>query len=100
MEPETTQDDEEAALFPFVREGRIASYPRKWARRLALLRWLVRGFEPGRLYREAEVNVALGGHALDHATLRRYLVDASLLQRDSYVYWRAAGVGEAPSEID
>lgn len=87
------------ALDPFVRDGRVMSYPRKWARRLELLRWLARVFEPGRDYSEAEVNLLLGGHEIDHATLRRYLVDAGLLERAHARYWRG-GAGAPPAETD
>jgi hypothetical protein len=45
-------------------------------------------FEPDREYGEDEVNRVLQGVHSDHATLRRYLVDAGLLRRDRGVYRR------------
>jgi hypothetical protein len=67
------------ALF---RRGRIVEIPRAPELRLALLRHLADRFEPGRDYREPEVNALLGEVHADHAALRRYLVDARLLERD------------------
>jgi hypothetical protein len=80
------------ALF---RRGRLVEIPRAPETRLALLRHLAERFEPGRRYREREVNAVLRGVHDDHAALRRYLVDAGLLGRDDdgATYWRA-GDGE------
>jgi hypothetical protein len=51
----------------------------------------VQQFAPGRRYREDEVNDALRGIWADVAALRRYLVDAALLDRSEGVYWRIGG---------
>ncbi len=47
------------------------------------------GFTAGREYSEDEVNRILQGVYSDHATLRRYLIDAGLLRRERGVYRRA-----------
>jgi hypothetical protein len=47
------------------------------------------GFASGRDYSEDEVNRILQNLHSDHATLRRYLVDAGLLRRDRGVYRRS-----------
>ncbi|HET9667191.1 MAG TPA: DUF2087 domain-containing protein [Desertimonas sp.] len=78
-------------LEAFVREGRITSMPTAPAKREVVLDWLARRFEIGRRYPEAEVNSALDGHAEDHVSLRRSLVDAELLCRDDGMYWRCGG---------
>ena len=63
--------------------GRLVEIPRAPELRLELLRHLAeRFFEPGRAYAEGEVNARLREVHDDHAALRRYLVDAGLLQRD------------------
>jgi hypothetical protein len=41
-------------------------------------------------YPERQVNAILQEVDPDYATLRRYLVDAGLMQRDQGVYWRTA----------
>lgn len=76
-------------LAPYVRDGRLLSYPRKWERRTEILRWLIERIERNRTYAESEINALLGSHAIDHVTLRRYLVDAGLLQREGGRYWRS-----------
>jgi hypothetical protein len=61
--------------------GRL-EIPRAPELRLELLRHVAERFEPGRDYREPEVNALLREVHDDHAALRRYLVDARLLVRD------------------
>lgn len=83
-------------LDSFVRDGVITSWPTARtaagrAKQLVLLHWLAGRFDVGRRYTEAEVNELLGGHAEDHASLRRRLVDAGLLDRDAREYWRSGG---------
>ena len=76
------------ALF---RRGRIVAIPRTPELRLSLLRHLAGRFEPGRIYREPEVNAVLHEAHDDHVALRRYLVDEGLLVRsdDGATYRRA-----------
>jgi hypothetical protein len=82
------------ALF---RRGRLVEIPRAPDLRLALLRHLAERFEPGRRYREPEVNALLREAHDDHAALRRSLVDAGLLGRDDdgATYWRVDDAGAA-----
>ncbi len=81
---------EEKTLAAFVRDGRVTHLPVQFSKRMLVLRWLVEQFDPGREYSEREVNDLLTGHGEDHATLRRYLVDAGLLERSQGIYRRTA----------
>jgi hypothetical protein len=81
-------------LEAFVRHGRITSMPTAPSKRDIVLDWLAGTFDVGRHYSEAEVNAALGGHGEDHASLRRALVDAGLLDRAGRMYWRSGGTVE------
>ncbi len=81
-------------LDAFVRNGRIRSMPTAPGKREILLDWLAGTFDVGRRYTEAEVNSALDGHAEDHVSLRRALVDAGMLDRDDGTYWRSGGTVE------
>lgn len=73
---------------------RIAVWPAKrhGQRRLAILRYMLEGFESGRTYTEREVNEILNRrHAFqDPAFLRRELVDRGWMRRtrDCREYWR------------
>ena len=73
-------------------DGRLTGIPVQRKKRLAVLRWLVEDFQPGRRYPEAEVNRILGRHHPDFAALRRYLVDEELMQRKRSVYWRTGSL--------
>jgi hypothetical protein len=76
----------------FVRDGRITQMPAKRPKRLVLLDNVAQAFEPGRDYREAQVNDVLKDMVDDHCTLRRYLVDEQFLSRNTQgVYWRTGG---------
>jgi hypothetical protein len=50
----------------------------------------VRAFEPGRRYAEPQVNEILRRFHDDTARLRRELVGAGLMARQSGEYWRTA----------
>jgi hypothetical protein len=80
-----------AELQAFVRSGRLAQIPARRAKRLLLLDCLAQSFEPGRRYREAEVDAVLRAVHDDHAALRRYLVDEGFLSREGGYYWRTGG---------
>ena len=78
-------------LRSFVKDGRIVQIPAAMAKRLILLDWLAQDFEPGRKYSEQMVNLIIGQRHADTAALRRYLVDAGLLDRSGGQYWRSGG---------
>ncbi|GAC1679348.1 MAG: hypothetical protein PVS3B2_21470 [Candidatus Dormibacteraceae bacterium] len=80
--------------------GRIVRIPVQHKKRVAILRWLVEDFQPGRLYPEDEVNLIIARRHPDFAALRRFLIDEELMQRRRGTYWRAGSVtnvGHDPS---
>lgn len=91
--PEDTGASSESAkvLRAFVRDGRLTAIPAQHTKRLVVLDLLAQEFEPGRRYREPEVNRLLARWHDDVAALRRYLVDDGFLDRDAGEYWRAGG---------
>lgn len=72
--------------------GRLIAIPAQRKKRLAVLRWLVEEFQPGRRYPEVEVNRIISRRHPDFATLRRFMVDEELMQRRSGIYWRTGSV--------
>ena len=72
--------------------GRLISIPVQRKKRVAVLKWLVEDFQPGRLYPESEVNRVIARRHPDFAALRRYLVDEELMQRRRGVYWRTGTI--------
>jgi len=81
----------ERTLKKYFRDGRLMVMPRTGVRRQAVLDHIVQLFEPGRRYNEIEVNRILRPVWADVAALRRYLVDAALLDRKHGEYWRIGG---------
>ena len=74
-------------------EGRIAgAFPAQRKKFEVVLRYVAKGFEPGRRYTEKEVNEELDRYSDDHATLRRGLIDHGLMARQGggRDYWLIA----------
>ena len=78
-------------LRAFIRGGQLLDLPADVSRRRTVLRHVAgSAFEPGVRYREPDVNARLDSWGtLDHATLRRYMVDLDLLVRAAGEYWLA-----------
>jgi hypothetical protein len=87
----TGPDEIERTLRKYFRDGRLTVMPRSGARRRVVLEHIVQLFEPGERYSETEVNRRLRPVWDDVAALRRYLVDAALLDRKHGEYWRIGG---------
>lgn len=83
--------DADRLLRAYFRGRRLTVMPRRGRRRQVVLEHVVQRFEPGRRYPEPEVNAMLREVWDDVAALRRYLVDAELLDRAEGVYWRIGG---------
>ena len=85
--------------------GPLTGYPTRRADQNLLLRLAAGRFAAKRSYTEAEVNEILRGwlatfcapYGIDHVSMRRYLVDARLLARDSAgASYRVAARTERP----
>jgi hypothetical protein len=96
MTDETAAEGErlEALRQNFLRDGRLIRLPAKFAKRKEILRYLaMRDFQPRTWYSEHEVNEILrtwceGADATDYVSIRRYLIDYHILDReDSGKYW-------------
>lgn len=94
--PATPAGANEKVLASFVRDGRLTHLPAQHSKRQVVLQWLVGRFDPDRAYSEREVNHLLASNGEDHASLRRYLVDAGLLTRSAGIYRRAPARTEEP----
>lgn len=90
-EPLSDDPATDAVLRAFTRDGRITAFPVARGRRRLLLEHVAAVFEPGVRYPEKEVNAILRAWYADYAALRRYLVDALLLERADGLYWRIGG---------
>jgi predicted transcriptional regulator len=79
---------ERKVLRTYLDGERLTKIPDVRKKRDVILAWLAERFEHGRRYAEREVNEIIGRHHPDFATLRRELVGARLMERESGVYWR------------
>ena len=80
-------------------DGTIRQIPFQSSKLRVILEYLISAFTPGVDYTEKEVNAILGRFHEDTAGLRRDLVDAQLLARESdgSRYWRLPGPVEGKS---
>jgi DNA-binding CsgD family transcriptional regulator len=87
----TEQENAEilAACFPQGLDGPLGSFPLKEKKRVAILRHLVKKFEPTKTYTEKEVNGILQPFYNDYVLLRRYLIEYGFMDRtqDGSSYW-------------
>jgi predicted transcriptional regulator len=79
---------ERKVLQTFLDGDRIKELPSRHKKRLVVLKWLVNQFEVGARYSEPEMNERLQHYNPDYATLRRYLIDYGLMERERGIYWR------------
>ena len=83
--------EQAAVLRNFADEdGRITALPARAGKRRLVLEYVAARFEPDREYAEREVNGRLLAIHDDPASLRRFLVDEGLLEREAGVYRRVA----------
>jgi predicted transcriptional regulator len=87
MQPAAVQDDldlyDRKVIANFTdAEGRIKILPAQRKKLEAILRYVLRSFEPGVRYSEKRVNEILAQYNKDTATLRRELVDYHMLVRE------------------
>jgi DNA-binding transcriptional ArsR family regulator len=68
-------------------DGKLAAIPASRRKRLIVLKWLARQFQPNRRYREAEVNEVIQRRHWDAATLRREMIGYGIMSRESGIYW-------------
>ena len=75
-------------------DGRLKAFPSQRKKFEAILRYVLREFEPGVRYPEKQVNQMLSRYHEDTATLRRELVEYGLLEREGGggEYWRKEGL--------
>ena len=83
------RDETHRALKRMLSNGPLAAVPKRPADQQLLVELAAAQFEPGKAYRESEVNDTLAAwmetfcetQGIDHVTLRRMLVDSRLLTR-------------------
>lgn len=91
---------DQKVLSTFFENGRLKTIPAQQKKRDVVLRFLADQFEPGIMYGEKEVNAILARYHDDVASLRRYLVDAGLLERQIVRVVQAQALFEGAPEVE
>jgi DNA-binding HxlR family transcriptional regulator len=84
-------------LESFFRGGRLEKLPAQHKKRLIVLEQFAARFEPERRYSEPEVTQLIAPLFDDYCTIRRLLVDESLVKRNGSEYWRDKKIGGHPA---
>ncbi|HET9918226.1 MAG TPA: DUF2087 domain-containing protein [Ktedonobacteraceae bacterium] len=84
--------EEDKVFRDFFDGPRLKEIPANHKRRMVILKWLANQFEPGVIYKEAQVNAIIARHHPDFAYFRRSMVDSGLMRRESRkgIYWRVS----------
>lgn len=80
---------ERKVLRDFFDGPRLKEIPASRKKRVVVLSWLAKLFEPETRYTEAQVNEIIKRHHADASTLRREMIGEHLLRREQGIYWRA-----------
>ncbi|MBP0726604.1 DUF2087 domain-containing protein [Bacillus sp. RG28] len=86
---ETENEEILKAYFKQGLEGPLSEFPKKQKRKIAILMHIIKRFDASKEYTEKEVNEILKKVFDDVVTIRRYLIDYGLLERnpDGSKYW-------------
>lgn len=90
-EEEQARRDEvyrQRVLDSFFEYGRLKAIPAQRKKERICLEKMVKSFEPGRVYQEAEVNEILLRFHEDYCTIRRDMIAEQLMERDGTQYRR------------
>ncbi len=87
LAPPSSEEDRVVQNY-LTADGRLKAFPASRKKRRIILVWLVRQFEEGRQYREAEVNALIEQRHHDRETFRRELIGYNMLSRKGGLYWR------------
>jgi len=102
--PRDLEDDlddfDQKVLNTFMEDGRLKSIPAQQKKRDVVLRYLADRFEQNRMYDEKEVNAILAKYHEDVASLRRYMVDTGLLERQIVRVVDAEALYEGTPQVD
>lgn len=79
---------ENKVLSNFLEGDRLKEIPATRKKRLVILKWLVKKFDPAVTYPEKVVNETIKHHHPDCATIRREFIGYQLMQRENGLYWR------------
>jgi biotin operon repressor len=82
---------DQKVLGDYLVDGKLKTIPAQRKKRDVILRYLAQQFDADRRYSEREVNQLLVAFHDDVVTLRRELIMAGLMERQSGVYWRPTG---------
>lgn len=85
-EDKKENDYEQKVIKSFFKRGALTTIPVQRKKRLIVLKHLLKEFEDGKGYTEAEVNEVLANYHEDFCTLRREFIAEKLMTRKKGVY--------------
>jgi DNA-binding transcriptional ArsR family regulator len=81
-------------------DGCLRTIPAQRKKRIVILRFVLKSFQPDRRYSEVQVNEILAHFHADTALLRRELVGMGWMAREGSTYWRVQESARARGQSD
>jgi excisionase family DNA binding protein len=78
----------EKVFSSFIRDGQVTSLPVQRKKRRYVLEYILKQFEPGKVYREDEVNRVVMKYYDDYCTVRREFIMEKMMTRSGGKYMR------------
>lgn len=77
-----TLTEEQKLLEKYFTDGKLTTFPIKQKRKLVVLRYIAKMFDPNKVYTEKEVNQVIKDVYDDYVTIRRYLIEYGFMERN------------------
>ncbi len=84
-----TEKDRQNVIKNYIKQDKLTIFPSKEKKKIIVLQYFMKKFEPNRNYSEKEVNEIIKQLYDDYVTVRRYLIEYGFLDRsnDCSQYW-------------
>jgi DNA-binding HxlR family transcriptional regulator len=87
IQSEREKNYKDKILRSFFQMGKLKNIPVQMEKRKVILNEMAKAFEPYIEYTEKEVNIAIADFHDDFCTIRKYMVEEGILERDNGIYW-------------
>jgi len=88
IDDERDEEYKQKVILNFFEHGKLKTIPAQLKKKSIILSEIVKSFEQDKNYTEKEVNLIIANYHDDFATIRRYMIEFKLMQRENGIYKR------------